>query len=100
MLGTSRIPHAAVGACVALGALLGIPSAYGGPPRLDHVIVVIVEKHSYAQLRANPYIARLMASVAPMSGSYAVTHASQPTYLPLWSGCTQGVTDDACPVPG
>ncbi|PYM08085.1 MAG: hypothetical protein DMD82_03725 [Candidatus Rokuibacteriota bacterium] len=100
MLGTSRIPHAAVGACVALGALLGIPSAYGGPPRLDHVIVVILENHSYDQVRAKPYIASLMASGATFSGSYAVTHPSQPNYLALWSGGTQGISDDACPAPG
>src|SRR6202011_5464957 len=29
--------------------------------------------------------------------SYAVTHPSQPNYLALFSGSTQGITDDSCP---
>ena len=31
------------------------------------------------------------------TASYAVTHPSEPNYLALFSGSTQGVTDDSCP---
>ena len=34
---------------------------------------------------------------ANFTQSYAITHPSQPNYLALFSGSTQGVTDDACP---
>ncbi|HEV8557041.1 MAG TPA: alkaline phosphatase family protein, partial [Actinophytocola sp.] len=29
--------------------------------------------------------------------SFAVTHPSQPNYLALFSGSTQGITNDSCP---
>src|SRR6185312_16064435 len=31
------------------------------------------------------------------TNSFAITHPSQPNYLALFSGSTQGITDDSCP---
>lgn len=32
-----------------------------------------------------------------MTDSHGVTHPSEPNYLAIFSGSTQGVTDDSCP---
>jgi acid phosphatase len=44
-----------------------------------------------------PYLTALAASGATLTDAHAVTHPSQPNYLALFSGSTQGVTDDSCP---
>jgi len=71
-----------------------------GVPSLDHIIVVVMENKNYDQVRTAPYIARLVASGSSFSNYHAITHPSQPNYIALWSGSTQGVADDACPAPG
>jgi len=71
-------------------------------PRYDHVVIVIEENHSFDSIFMEgkrdccPYINGLAQSGALMTQSYAVTHPSLPNYLVLFSGSTQGVTDDGC----
>lgn len=70
-------------------------------PRPDHVVIVILENKSYDQIigsRAAPYVNRLAREGALFTESYAVAHPSQPNYLALFSGSTQGVTQNGCPV--
>ena len=43
------------------------------------------------------YINSLAHQGALFTKSYAVTHPSEPNYLALYSGSTQGLTDDSCP---
>jgi phosphatidylinositol-3-phosphatase len=62
--------------------------------------VVMEENHSYWQIIGSsqaPYINTLASEGALFTNSYAVTHPSQPNYLALFSGSTQGVTSDSCP---
>jgi phospholipase C len=95
--------HLFTGFCalVAVLALLGPATARAtGVPRLDHVIVVIMENHSYDQVIGLPTIASLVTEGTVFTQSYGITHPSQPNYLALWSGGTQGVTNDNCPAPG
>lgn len=70
-------------------------------PRYDHVVVVVMENVSVSDIVGNtidaPYINSLIPSSVYFSQSYAVTHPSEPNYLALFSGSTQGVTDDNCP---
>src|SRR5262249_8750574 len=69
-------------------------------PRPAHVVVVVLENHSYDEIidgSQAPFIPSLAASGAVFTQSYAVTHPSQPNYLALFSGSTQGITDDSCP---
>ncbi|HEY2954017.1 MAG TPA: alkaline phosphatase family protein [Candidatus Eisenbacteria bacterium] len=75
-------------------------SAAAGPPALDHVIVVVMENHTYDQVRTASYTASLIRNYTSFSKSYALTHPSQPNYLALWAATTQGVTNDNCPAPG
>jgi hypothetical protein len=61
---------------------------------------VVLENHSYNEIidgSQAPFIASLAVSGAVFTQSYAVTHPSQPNYLALFSGSTQGITDDSCP---
>jgi phospholipase C len=77
---------------------LAAPAA--GMPAFDHIVVVIEENHSFSEVVGNadaPFISSLAAGGATLTQSFAVTHPSQPNYLALFSGSTQGVTSDACP---
>ena len=69
-------------------------------PRPDHVVVVLLEnKHRSSVMGSGqaPYLDKLATKGANMTHSYGVTHPSQPNYLALFSGSTQGVTSNACP---
>jgi len=97
--------------CAAIGSLLLAAVAVLAPasadaaptaavPRPDHVVVVVEENKAATQIvgdPAAPYITSLAASGANFTSSYAVTHPSQPNYVALFSGSTQGLTDDSCP---
>ena len=83
-----------------VGAAPTSPSRPPGVPRFAHIVVVILENHAYSQIvdaRDAPFLKALAASGAVMTQSYAITHPSQPNYLALFSGSTQGLTDDSCP---
>ena len=69
-------------------------------PRPGHIVMVIEENHSYSQIIDSPdapYINRLAAQGAVFTQSFGITHPSQPNYLALFSGSTQGITDSSCP---
>jgi Phosphoesterase family. len=86
-------------------------SAQAQLPRYDHVVVVIFENHSYAQIIGNPQAPNFNALAANgavfvpapndptgvMSGSHAVRHPSQPNYLEFYSGNNQGTIQDGRP---
>jgi hypothetical protein len=68
------------------------------PP--SHVVIVIEENHNFAEIigsSAAPYINSLASTGALMTQAFAVAHPSEPNYLALFSGSTQGITDDSCP---
>jgi acid phosphatase len=68
--------------------------------RWDHVVVVIEENHSHADVAGNsaaPFLTLLAATGMSFDNSYGLVHPSEPNYLALFSGSTQGVTDDSCP---
>ena len=69
-------------------------------PRPSHVVVVVEENHSYSEIINSPqapFINTLASEGALFTSSYAVAHPSQPNYLALFSGSTQGITNDSCP---
>ncbi|MEV6010253.1 alkaline phosphatase family protein [Streptomyces sp. NPDC051976] len=82
----------------------GSAHAAGALPTPDHTIVVIMENHAYSQVIGSssaPYINNtLKAGGANLTQQHAITHPSQPNYYALFSGSTQGVTDDSCITPG
>src|SRR3989338_4034879 len=83
-------------------ALTLAPVAHAGRlPRPDHIVVVIMENRGYSQSmdmrNGNSYIHALARRGVLFTQSYGVTHPSQPNYLALFSGSTQGVTRNSCP---
>ena len=74
----------------------GVVSA-GTQPNYDHIVVVIMENHSFAQIYqapTAPYLQRLLRTGAIFDNSHGVAHPSQPNYLALFSGSTHEVRDD------
>jgi hypothetical protein len=73
----------------------------GAKPHASYVVVVIMENRDYDLVIGSsqaPYInGTLVPQAALMTNSHAITHPSEPNYLGLFSGSTQGVTDDSCP---
>jgi phosphatidylinositol-3-phosphatase len=73
------------------------------PPskRVDHLTIVIMENRSFENIIGNqqaPYINKLAQGNMLFTKSYAVAHPSEPNYVALYSGSTQGLKSDACPV--
>jgi phosphatidylinositol-3-phosphatase len=88
--------------CIALGLaavmlLLPVQAADNNLPLLDHVVVVVLESHSFDQIidpNRAPFIYRLATGGALFVHAFAVSHPSQPNYFALLSGSTQGVRDN------
>lgn len=95
--------------CGQAGTMPGsVAASAGGPqrsatvgPHAGSVVVVIMENRDYNLVIGSsqaPYINKtLVPEAALMTDSHAITHPSQPNYLALFSGSTQGITDDSCP---
>src|SRR5438105_4414984 len=100
--------------------LSALPHAAATVPRYDHVVIVVEENHGFSQilgpsiwppLAFNPivwasinqpkpylqdlYTRGLASGGAVFTDSHGIDHPSQPNYLALFSGSTQGVTSDA-----
>jgi len=60
-------------------------------------VIVWLENHEYGAVTSSsmPYLTGLASTHGLASNFYAVSHPSLPNYLAIWSGSTQGVTDDA-----
>lgn len=72
----------------------------GGPSRYDHVVVAVMENESSSSIMnssSTPYIHSLANQGVRFTASHGVTHPSEPNYLALFSGSTQGIRDDSCP---
>lgn len=102
---------------VALSLLSGcvlaskVPDTYATPaaqhrlsksalPTPAHVVVVIEENKAYSQIIGNrhaPFLSMLAKQGALFLHAYGITHPSEPNYLALFSGSTQGVDLDSCP---
>jgi hypothetical protein len=109
----ARSRRAALGLCGAVVALLLtgcgaspapssplVPSVPGAVPRPDHVLVVVFENKDDEQIVGSPqapYLTELAHRGANLTDAHGEAHPSQPNYVALLSGSTQGVTDDACP---
>ena len=69
------------------------------PTTYSHVVVIMEENLAYASAIGNanaPYLNMLASVCALATNFHNETHPSQPNYLALFSGSTQGVTGDAC----
>ncbi|MCZ2459690.1 MAG: alkaline phosphatase family protein [Chitinophagales bacterium] len=68
-------------------------------PQPDHIVIVILENHGFNQVIGSPdasYINSLANEGALFTDAHGVAHPSQPNYLAIFSGSTQGISDDKC----
>jgi hypothetical protein len=75
------------------------PTAAGTLPRFDHAVVAVFENKDIDQVLGSgqaPFIDQLARAGVAFTNAHAIAHPSQPNYLALFSGSTQGVTNDAC----
>jgi hypothetical protein len=66
-------------------------------PALGHVWVIVLENQSYGDIVGAPeapYLNDLIARSGLATAYQGVAHPSQPNYLAMFSGSTQGVTDN------
>jgi hypothetical protein len=96
-----HLPAVAVLAAMLVALTLASATHAVGLPRPNHVVVVIEENRGYAQIidkrNSASYIHALAKRGVLFTESYGVAHPSQPNYLALFSGSTQGVTRNSCP---
>lgn len=62
--------------------------------KFQRVISVVLENTSYDEALGLPYLSQLARQGAVLSNFMAVAHPSQPNYIALVSGSTQGVISD------
>jgi phosphatidylinositol-3-phosphatase len=87
---------AAMAAAVVLCSIQISKATILGIPTPDHVVIVLMENHSFSQISGGgaPFIHDLVQNGASFSNAFGVTHPSEPNYFSLFSGSTQGVSDD------
>jgi hypothetical protein len=62
------------------------------------VFLIVLENHSYTDIVGSPdapYLNRLVRTAGLAANYWAVAHPSEPNYLALATGSTQGVTSDS-----
>jgi hypothetical protein len=78
------------------GAASSGPSALPAIPNFGHVFVIVMENEESTSIIGNPtapYINGLASRYGLATNDTAVSHPSEPNYLAIWCGSTQGVTD-------
>ena len=71
-----------------------------GIPRLDHVFLIMMENHSYGQIRNNPnapFVNQLAQSANAATNYFAIAHPSLTNYLEVVGGSNFGVQSDNNP---
>jgi phosphatidylinositol-3-phosphatase len=98
---TSGVSNASQIAALTAPGAVAVSPMKKSPFTTKYVQLVIFENESYDDVIGSsqaPYITGLSNTWANMTQSFAITHPSEPNYLALFSGSTQGVTSDECPV--
>src|SRR5689334_6713346 len=99
-----------VATVTAIGATTAVVAAHAGTstvvqpvaasvPAFDHIVLVMFENKKYSTINGSSsasYFNQLAAKSAKFTKSFAITHPSQPNYVALFSGSTQGIKDDDC----
>ncbi len=91
--------------CLLAASLAAVASAQEGAvptgvPHLDHVFVVMMENHAYAQVVGNPddpFVNRYIKTVNYATNYFAVGHPSLTNYLEVVGGSNFGVRTDNSP---
>jgi phosphatidylinositol-3-phosphatase len=86
-------------------AVAGVASAAEGPvprgiPHLDHVFIIMMENHGYAQVIGNPnmpFVNQYARQANLATNYFAVAHPSLTNYLEVSGGSNFGVLNDNSP---
>jgi phosphatidylinositol-3-phosphatase len=75
------------------------------PANIRHLIVIVMENHSYSEVLGHaPYLTALARVCGVATNYHSVGHPSLPNYLAMTSGSTHGISSDceptACPLGG
>ena len=76
---------------------IGATGSSPAVPNFAHVYVLVLENHEASSIVGSsnaPYLNGLIAKYGFATDYTAVSHPSQPNYIALFSGSTQGVADD------
>lgn len=93
--------------CGSTASILSFQTATGDAsplvgPHGSQVTVVIMENKDYDRVVGSPsapyFNKTLLAQGALLRNMHAIDHPSEPNYLALFSGSTQGIHGDPCPV--
>ena len=95
----------ALASCMAAIVAAGAAHAEQGPvpkgiPRLDHVFVIMMENHAYAQIAGNPqapFINSLMSKANLAQNYFAIAHPSSTNYLEVLGGSNFNKLSDQYP---
>jgi hypothetical protein len=63
-------------------------------PSQKHVFIVVLENTDASSALQQPFLSQLASRGALLTNYNAITHPSQPNYIGLTSGGTQGIADD------
>lgn len=91
---------------VTLASRPSVAADSGKLPRPSHIVVVIEENKSFADVVGTskapfphaPYLGKLAKKGALLTQYHALHHPSQPNYIEIFSGSNQGLVDDCCPL--
>ena len=76
-------------------------SLHAALPTYDHIVVVVEENHSRSQIIGNraeaPFINALARRGVSLTNMAGITHPSQPNYMEMFSGDSQGVQSNNKP---
>ncbi len=95
-----RRAPALLAAAIVAGSVVapaGASAATASLPAFSHIYVIVMENKEYPSIVGNrhaPYVNELIGQYGLATRYHATTHPSEPNYLALFSGSTQGVTDD------
>jgi hypothetical protein len=95
----------ALASCIGALIVAGSASAEQGPvpkgiPHLDHVFVIMMENHAYAQIAGNPqapFINSLMTKANLAQNYFAIAHPSSTNYLEVLGGSNFNKLSDQYP---
>jgi hypothetical protein len=89
--------------CACIGLLGSTVVIAATVPRFDHVVVVIMERHSPADIYGGASAPYLNGTVIPQGAKFTNSktppgmHPGQPNHLALFAGDNLGVADESCP---
>jgi phospholipase C len=76
-------------------AHVGTPPPFPAHVNVKHIVIVILENKNADDARSQPFMGWLANDGAYLAQYYAITHPSQPNYIAMVSGSTEGVPGDS-----